>query len=471
MNLLPSQQPPSSDPDLQPPTGRTVFVKTYGCQMNVRDSEQVTQQLVAEGYVAVTEEKLADVVLYNTCSVRDMAEQRAIDRIATLRGLKKKKPGMLVGVMGCMAQSRQGSIFDELPEVDLVVGTQKFHEAPAHLATLAQARTIRGDKSRILAVGQESGSQNTIKDHVLAQGQVSAFVSIMQGCNMHCTFCIVPSTRGEERSRPLAEIVTEVEGLAARGIKEVTLLGQIVNLYGRHEFPSVEGQSPFVQLLRAVAAVPGICRVRFTSPHPIGFRQDLLDAIRDVPELCEHIHLPLQSGSNRLLKAMHRGYTAEKYLDLVRRIRLQIPDVAITTDLIVGFPGETDEDLAATRQMIYDADFEQAFIFRYSPRRDTPAAGMEGQIPEDVKMARNQELLAALDEVVLKKSGRWVGTEQEILVEGESKTNPLRYQGRTRSNHLVMVEANPRWRGQLLPVRIVETTGFTYYAEPILIGV
>ncbi len=436
--------------------------------MNVRDSEQVAQQMVDGGYTVVAQEKQADVILYNTCSVRDMAEQRAIDRISSLRGLKKKNPRLIVGVMGCMAQSRKDELLEQLLDVDLVIGTQKFHETVGHIEHLQRARSSNLPQEKIVAVGEESGSQNTIKDHVLTPKQSSAFVSIMQGCNMHCTYCIVPSTRGEERSRPIAEIVTEVENLADRGIKEVTLLGQIVNLYGRHEFEKVDGQSPFVQLLRAVSSVPGINRVRFTSPHPIGFRKDLIEAIRDVPQLCEHVHLPLQSGSNRILNAMHRGYTAEKYLELVNQLRSNIPQVAISTDIIVGFPGETKEDFAASKAMIAAADFDQAFIFRYSPRRDTPAAEMSDQIDEEIKMTRNQELLAALDEVVARKSIKLVGTEQEILVEGESKNNLRRFQGRTRGNHLVMVEANERWRGELLPVRITETTGFTYYAVPVL---
>ena len=344
-----------------------------------------------------------------------------------------------------------------------MVGTQKFHEVGAYLDRL------RAGEARISETGAEAGSQNTIRDHALEPHQATAFVSIMQGCDMHCTFCIVPSTRGPERSRPIPQIVGEVEGLVARGVKEVTLLGQIVNLYGRHEFPKQEGRSPFVQLLHAVAAVPGLERLRFTSPHPVGFRDDLIEALRDLPALCEHVHMPLQSGRNAILKAMHRGYTAEKYLDLVRRIRAAVPGVAVTTDIIVGFPGETEADFAATRALMEAAEFEQAFVFRYSPRRDTPAAAMENQLSEEVKMARNQELLDLLNGQVKAKARTRVGSVTEILVEGESKNNPLRFQGRTRGNHLVMVERNERWRGQLLPVRIVETTGFTYYAEPALL--
>lgn len=444
----------------------SVYIKTYGCQMNVRDSEQVARQLAARGYTLCDNEKDADVILLNTCSVRDMAEQKVLGKIGPLAGLKKKKPGLVLGVIGCMAQRMGAELLDRLPDVDLIVGTQKFHEVAGYVDRL---RTQR-DCERVIDIAEEAGSQNTISEHQLAPRQVSAFVSIMQGCNMHCTFCIVPSTRGAERSRPIADIVAEVGQLAARGVREVTLLGQIVNLYGRHEFPVENGRSPFVQLLHAVCAVPGIERVRFTSPHPIGFKKDLVQAFRDLPQLCEHVHLPLQSGSNRILKAMHRAYTVEQYLQLVDDLRAARPDMGLTGDIIVGFPGETEEDFAATRDAVIRAQFDNAFIFRYSPRSGTPAADMPDQLSEEVKMARNQDLLTVLDDIALRKNVSIVGSEVEILVEGESKTNPQRYSGRTRSNRLVMIEANQRWLGQLLPVKITSTTGFTYYAEPVLVS-
>jgi tRNA-2-methylthio-N6-dimethylallyladenosine synthase len=252
-------------------------------------------------------------------------------------------------------------------------------------------------------------------------------------------------------------------------VREVTLLGQIVNLYGRHEFPALGGRSPFVQLLTAVCDVPGIERVRFTSPHPIGFRDDLIRAFAELPQLCEHVHLPLQSGSNRILKAMHRAYTAEQYLKLVDKLRASRPGIGLTTDIIVGFPGETRDDFLATRRVMEQADFDNSFIFRYSPRSQTPAATMPDQLTEDEKMARNQDLLAVQDEIAARKNWNLVGREVEILIEGESRTNPLRFQGRTRTNQLVLIERNERWRGELLPVKITETTGFTHYAEPALV--
>jgi tRNA-2-methylthio-N6-dimethylallyladenosine synthase len=449
----------------------SVFIKTYGCQMNVRDSEQVARDLVGRGFELTSSEAGADVVLLNTCSVRDMAEQKAIGKMQTLSGRKRRNQHQVIGLLGCMAQSRGASLLDELPEVDLVLGTQKFHETARHVADLLRSRREHPGRRppAVVDVAAEAGSQNAIRDHVLGERQVSAFVSIMQGCNMHCTFCIVPSTRGVERSRPPEDIVTEVRTLVAQGVKEVTLLGQIVNLYGRHEFAAVDGRSPFAHLLHAVAAVPGLERVRFTSPHPIGFRDDLVNCFAELPNLCEHVHLPLQSGSDRMLKAMHRAYSREKYLRLVEKLRAAQPRMAFTTDIIVGFPGETEEDFRDTCALVREVNFDNAFIFRYSPRRDTPAAAMDGQLPEAVKMQRNQILLGILDELAATRIESLLGKRDEILVEGESRTNPARFQGRTRTNRLVLIEANERWRGQLLPVRLTESTGFTYYAEPVLV--
>ena len=446
----------------------SVFIKTYGCQMNVRDSEQVARDLARRGYDLAEREEGADVVLLNTCSVRDMAEQKAMGRMGTVAGRKKHRQHQIIGFLGCMAQSRGAAILDDLPHVDLVIGTQKFHEVGRHIDALFQRHREKKEPAPIVDIAEETGSQNTIRDHLLAPRQVSAFISIMQGCNMHCTFCIVPSTRGAERSRPIAEIVAEAEALARQGVKEVTLLGQIVNLYGRHEFPVVAGRSPFAQLLHAVCAVPGIARVRFTSPHPVGFKDDLIACFRELPNLCEHVHLPVQSGSDRILKAMHRAYTRAGYLRLVEKLRAARPGIAFTTDIIVGFPGETEEDFRQTCDLAREVDFDNAFVFRYSPRRDTPAATMEEQWSEEVKMERNQALLRQLDEMAARRVRELLGREEEILVEGESRTNPKRFQGRTRANRLVLIEANERWRGEMLRVRLTESTGFTWYAEPVL---
>jgi tRNA-2-methylthio-N6-dimethylallyladenosine synthase len=276
----------------------------------------------------------------------------------------------------------------------------------------------------------------------------------------------VPQTRGAERSRSIAEIVREVCDLVAHGVKEVTLLGQIVNLYGRHEFPKIDNKSAFVQLLEVVHGINGLERLRFTSPHPIGFREDLLGAFERLPKLVEHVHLPLQSGSNKILKAMHRAYTAEKYIDLVQRIRRTRPGISITTDIIVGFPGESDDDYKRTRDLVEQVRFDNAFIFRYSPRRDTPAAEMPDQIDELVKEQRNQDLLDVVNESARRANERLVGRCLEILCEGPSKTNPARLMGRTRTNKIVIFEGSDELVGKLIDVQIERATGFSLYGTP-----
>ncbi len=452
-----------------------VFLKTYGCQMNERDSEQVARDLVARGYVLTENEKQADVVLINTCSVRDMAEQKALGKMGLLGRLRAQKPEMVFGFLGCMAQSRGGELVRDIGHVDLVVGTQKFHKVADYVDHLYKRRVELGERLMdderlsIVDVEEEPGSQETIREHTLKERQATAFVSIMQGCNMHCTFCIVPSTRGSERSRTIGSIVEEVRGLVEKGVREVTLLGQIVNLYGRHEFEKADGKSPFVQLLEAVHAVDGLRRLRFTSPHPIGFRDDLIEAYARLPKLMAHLHMPLQSGSDRILKAMHRTYTAAKYEVLVEKVRNVRPDIAVTTDVIVGFPGETEEDYAATRGLMERVRFDNAFIFRYSQRRDTPAAALEGQLSEDVKDARNQDLLGVVNQIALEKNEALVGKRVEILCEGVSKSNTERLMGRTPGNKIVIFEGGERHIGEVFEVQVERTTGFSLYGNPAVL--
>ena len=456
------------------------FIKTYGCQMNERDSEQVAHSLIARGYERVAHETEADVVLLNTCSVRDMADQKALGKMGMLGRMAKERPHVVFGFLGCMAQARGAFLLKNLPHVDLVVGTQKFHRVADYVEEMvgkkssksrphsAAHRAIDDLRFSIVDVADEPGSQSTIRDQHLAPNQATAFVSIMQGCNMHCTFCIVPQTRGVERSRSIDEIVREVRDLVAYGVKEVTLLGQIVNLYGRHEFPKRDGKSPFVQLLEAVNQIEGLERLRFTSPHPIGFRDDLIDAIARLPKVAEHIHLPLQSGSNRILKAMRRAYTAEKYVDLVRRIRHARDGIAITTDIIVGFPGETEEDYKQTRNLVDELQFDNAFIFRYSPRRHTPAAERPDQIDEHIKEGRNQDLLQVVNESTRRCGERLVGRVVQVLCEGPSKTNPTRLMGRTRTNKIVVFEGNEKLIGEIVDVHVQRANGFSLYGTPLL---
>jgi tRNA-2-methylthio-N6-dimethylallyladenosine synthase len=476
------------------------FIKTYGCQMNERDSEQVAHSLIARGYERVAREMEADVVLLNTCSVRDMADQKALGKMGMLGQLAKQRPEIVFGFLGCMAQARGKSLLKNLPHVDLVVGTQKFHRVADYVDELVARKRSwiseniqpasavdglrRGERSTpnvqrsmerrmddlcfsIVDVAEEAGSQSTIREQELAPKQATAFVSVMQGCNMHCTFCIVPQTRGAERSRSIPEIVREARDLVARGVKEVTLLGQIVNLYGRHEFPKIDNKSPFVQLLEVVHQIDGLERLRFTSPHPVGFREDLIGAFERLPKLVEHVHLPLQSGSNKILKAMHRAYTAEKYVDLVQRIRLARPGMSITTDIIVGFPGESDDDYKQTRDLVEGVQFDNAFVFRYSLRRDTPAAEMPDQIEERVKEERNHNLLDVVDESARRANERLVGRHVEILCDGPSKTNPERLMGRTRTNKIVIFEGGDELVGELVDVQIERATGFSLYGTPL----
>jgi tRNA-2-methylthio-N6-dimethylallyladenosine synthase len=335
--------------------------------------------------------------------------------------------------------------------------------------TALRERLMDDERFSIVDVEEEAGSQETIREHVLAEKQATAFVSIMQGCNMHCTFCIVPSTRGAERSRRIEEIVAEVRELVDRGVKEVTLLGQIVNLYGRHEFEKRDGKSPFVQLLEAMHEVEGLRRLRFTSPHPIGFKEDLVEAFARLPKLMPHVHLPMQSGSDRILKAMHRAYTAEKYFALTEKLRAARPDIALTTDIIVGFPGETEDDYAATRAMVERVGFDNAFIFRYSKRRDTPAAEMPVQVPEHVKEERNQDLLRVVDKLAKQKGEVLIGQRVEILCEGPSKTNEARLMGRSPGNKIVIIEGSPRHIAEIFDVNITRSTGFSLYGDPAVL--
>ena len=448
-----------------------VYIKTYGCQMNERDSEAVAAMLRARGYRIVTQEDDCDILLLNTCSVRDAAEQKAIGKAGSIQKRKRKNPDFVLGILGCMAQNRGAALLDQLPDVDLIVGTQKFHQVPDYLDNLRAARDAGVPLGEtIVDLGEEPGSQNTIRDHELAEHQVNAFVSIQQGCNMDCSFCIVPKTRGDERSRPMEDIVAECRTLAARDVKEITLLGQIVTSYGRRDYAHTGGVTPFVQLLERVHAIEGIERIRFTSPHPRGFKQDLVEAYGRLPKLCGYVHLPMQSGSNRILRAMNRPYTRERYREIVDALRTVRSDMYFSTDVIVGFPGETDEDFAETRELFEACNYDMAFIFKYSIRTGTPAATMEGQVTEETKEARNQALLEVLRQNSERRNATLVGTVEEVLVEGPDKTG-RRFTGRTRGNRVCVFAADPRLIGSLVPLHITRASVSTLYGELVLSGV
>ena len=448
-----------------------VYIKTYGCQMNERDSEAVAAMLRARGYRIVTSEHDCDILLMNTCAVRDAAEQKAIGKAANVQARKKKNPDFVLGILGCMAQNRGAALLDQLPDVDLIVGTQKFHQVPDYLDNLRAARDAGIPLAdTIIDLGEEAGSQNTIRDHELADRQVTAFVSIQQGCNMDCAFCIVPKTRGDERSRPMDDIVRECEQLAARGVKEVTLLGQIVTSYGRRDYVHTGGISPFVQLIERIHALEGIERIRFTSPHPRGFKDDLVAAYARLPKLCPYVHLPMQSGSNRILRAMNRPYTRERYREIVDALRAATPDLYFSTDVIVGFPGETDDDFEQTRELFAACNYDMAYIFKYSVRSGTPAANLGDQVPEAVKEARNQILLDLLRRNSERRNATLLGTVEEVLVEGPDKTG-AHFTGRTRGNRVAVFDADPRLIGARVPLRITRASVSTLYGELVLAGV
>jgi tRNA-2-methylthio-N6-dimethylallyladenosine synthase len=468
-----------------------VHIKTYGCQMNERDSEAVAAMLRARGYRIVASEHDCDVLLLNTCSVRDAAEQKAIGKAANIAHRKRHQPDFVLGILGCMAQNRGAELLDKLPDVDLIVGTQKFHQVPEYLENIRAARAAGVPlATSIVDIAEEAGSQNTIRDHVLSQDvaaesnaaggaenagvdvppQISAFVSIQQGCNMDCAFCIVPKTRGDERSRPMEDIVAECRALAHRGVREITLLGQIVTSYGRRDYAHTDGISPFVQLLERVSAIDGIERIRFTSPHPRGFKQDLVDAYGRLPKLCGYVHLPMQSGSDRILRAMNRPYTRERYFEIVEALRAVRPDMYFSTDIIVGFPGETDGEFEQTRELFERCNYDMAYVFKYSIRSGTPAAEMGDQIPDEVKEARNATLLGLLQQNSVRRNATLVGTIEEVLVEGPDKTGK-KFTGRTRGNRVCIFDANPRIIGQLVSLKIDRASVSTLYGELVLAGV
>lgn len=438
--------------------------------MNERDSEAVAAQLMAKGYAVAPDEAQADVILLNTCSVRDAAEQKAINKMETLIGqTRKRNPDTVLGFMGCMAQSRGAELVDQLPDVDLVLGTQKFHRAGEYLEEL-----LNGRRDKVVDTDEEQGSEGAIREHLLsAQSEtkaVTAFVSIMQGCNQYCTFCIVPYTRGRERCRSIEDIVAECRGLVESGVREVTLLGQIVNSYGKREIGVKDGKSAFVQLIEAVHEIEGLERIRFTSPHPKGYGDDLVDAYVRLPKLMENAHLPVQSGSDRMLKLMHRGYTRERFLELVGKLRAAKPEMGVGTDIIVGFPGETEEDFEETLNLCREVEFDNAFLFKYSRRRDTPAAEMPDQLPEELIEERHARLLEAVDEIRVRKLNEYVGRRMEILVEGPSRRNAARLEGRTRCNKIVVFEGGERFVGQVMDVEIESASPTTLYGNPAILN-
>jgi tRNA-2-methylthio-N6-dimethylallyladenosine synthase len=419
--------------------------------MNERDSELLGCLLRDRGHLPTESEEQADVILVNTCSVRDQAERKAVGKVGLFKRLKRQKPSLVIGIIGCMAQAHGQALLDELPHVDLVVGPDQLHDIPDLVeAALQGAAAVVATAVREVIPGDLSAH---------APDQVFASVAVMRGCNQFCSYCIVPQTRGRERSRPLADIVAEVEQLATRGTREVLLLGQNITAYGvaeaRHEGGAGAAHPRFADLLRAVHAVPGIVRLRFTSPHIRFMDADFVDCVCSLPKVCKAFHIPVQSGSDRILQLMHRGYTAADYLRVVEAIRGRLDRVAFSTDVIVGFPTETAEDFAATRELMRRVGFDMAYIFKYSPRRGTQAADrFPDDVSAEVKLQRNQLLLEDLEGSVAARNQARVGQCIEVLVEGPSRRNAARWQGRSDTSKVVIFDPV----GTLAPGALVRVT-------------
>jgi tRNA-2-methylthio-N6-dimethylallyladenosine synthase len=428
---------------------------TFGCQMNEHDSERMKGMLESLGYAEASDRDQADLILFNTCSIRESADNRFIGNLGEAKRLKSEDPARLVGVGGCWSQSMKERVFDQFPFVDVAFGPGQIHR----LADFLQAEDL-GAQGYFEFEG--FSGDLPMKRHRPYQ----AWVQISVGCNCVCAYCIVPSTRGREKSRSPRDIVREIEHLAADGVKEVTLLGQNVNSYGR-DLPREE-RTDFAGLLALVDAVDGIGRIRYTSPHPKDVRENLVKAHAELSSLCEHIHLPLQSGSSRILKAMRRTYDRDRYMKRVHMIRESVPDCAITTDIIVGFPGESEDDFRQTLEVVDEVGYDSAFTFIFSPRRGTEAADMEDQIPHPVKQERMGRLVELVQRKALERSMRFVGTTQEVLVEGPSRTDPSRLRGRIRHNKTVNFTglAAP---GDLVEVQITGATSTTLSGEESLV--
>jgi len=430
------------------------YIFTYGCQMNVRDSETIAGLLEAMGYVEAASPEEADLILFNTCSVRHSAENKVYGKLGEIMSLKKKNPDILIAFGGCMAQLAEVRQKLKKQGVDVVFGTHNIHELP-HLI-----QKVRESQLPVFKVWEREG-QVIESLPSKRQNGISAFVNIMYGCNNFCSYCIVPYTRGRERSRHFADIIKEVKELAANGYKEVTLLGQNVNSYGR----GLDVKIDFADLLRKVNAVEGIERIRFTTSHPKDVSDKLIDTIAECSKVCEHIHMPLQAGSNTVLQRMNRSYTREHYLELVGKIRNKIPGIAITSDLIVGFPGETEEDFRQTLDMVEKVRFDAAFTFMYSPRSGTKAALFGDQVSLEEKKERLQRLNDVQYRIATEINESLAGTVQEVLAEGPSKTNKEKLTSRTRTNRIVIFSGPKTLIGKLINVKIVKARTFSLFGE------
>jgi tRNA-2-methylthio-N6-dimethylallyladenosine synthase len=435
---------------------RTYHLTTFGCQMNEHDSERMKGMLESLGYEEAEERAGADLILFNTCSIREKADNRLVGHLGEAKRLKAEDPARVIGIGGCWSQSMKEQVFELFPFVDVAFGPGQVHKLAEFLTS-----------DSLTAQGYFEFEGFTGHLPMRREREFQAWVQISVGCNCVCSYCIVPSTRGREVSRPAGELVAEVERLAADGVKEVTLLGQNVCSYGR-DLPR-GAKTTFAELLSMIDAIDGVERIRYTSPHPKDIREDVIRAHAELPSVCEHIHLPLQSGSSRVLKAMRRTYNRERYLDRVAMIRELVPDCAITTDVIVGFPGETDADFEETMEVVEQVRYDSAFTFIFSPRRGTLAAELEEQVPHEVKRERMERLVASVQRHATERAQRFVGRTMEVLVEGRSRTDQAKLRGRTRHNKTVnfVGVAAP---GELAEVEIESATSTTLAGEERLLA-
>ena len=437
---------------------KSYHLTTFGCQMNEHDSERMKGMLESIGYREAPSPDEADLILFNTCSIREAADTKFVAHLGHAKRRKRERPDVVIGVGGCWAQSVKDEVFERFPFVDVAFGPGQVHKL---------AEFLTSDSLSAQGYFEFEGFAGDLPEKRAREFQ--GWLQISVGCNMVCSYCIVPSTRGREVSRPLDALVAEVERMAAEGVTEVTLLGQNVNAYGRDLPRRGEPAANFAELLTAVDAVDGIERIRYTSPHPQDMKEDVIRAHAELPALCEHVHLPLQSGSSRILKAMRRTYSRERYLDRVALLREHVPDIAITTDIIVGFPGETEEDFAQTLGVCEEVAYDGAFTFVFSPRRGTEAATLPDQIPHPVKVERMERLVEVVQRRAKERAQRFVGRTLDVLVEGPSRTDPTKLRGRSRHNKAVNFSglAQP---GEYVQVEIASATSQTLAGEESLLA-
>jgi len=440
------------------------YIKTYGCQMNLRDSDAATAMLCEKGYTPVEKEEEADVIILNTCSVRGKAEDKAIGKLGFLKRLKRKNENLLLGIMGCAAQRMGEELFEKVPHLDFVIGTEQLHKLPEIV------EQELADRHQFVNIGNQSEVLTSMGAHHMVENKISEFIAVMRGCDRFCTYCIVPHVRGREKSREMEDVIEEAKKLADAGVVELTLLGQNISAYGLDGVkpPIAPEVSPFARLLEAISEIEGIKRIRFTSPHPAYFNDELIETFGRLPKVCSGLHLPLQSGSDKVLKKMNRPYTAEQYLEIVRKLKKHKPDITFSTDIIVGFPGETEEDFQETRRVFNEVEFDNAYVFKYSPRRGTAAAKWDDQISDEVKEERNQILLADLGQITTRHHDALIGTEVEVLVEGVSTRNENTWRGLTQTNQVVIFDPQEDIKiGDLIRINVNRATRTTLYGDVV----